>query len=676
MSILPNEAGFRLKKQFKRRPKMTHEKFATTHVMLKGTKVSPFPGRLNLARSPQLRKVFEILDRVEARQIWLKWASQTGKTLALSIPAAKSIYEGKGYIHWIYPTKDKVADLIRLKFDPTMKSIPVVWSMFRDYLSEEKLRDKRTFKETADGGVYITGVTANDLKSISVPLTIGDEIGEMPKGTMSEAEERQKSFTRVFPRTIGASTIVSPDDEINIGYDSAECKLEYHFFCPDCKKSFNDHLENFKYLTKEAYAKQNNISVDDIEEQQHIKKAIETAHLECPNCSRAIYEKERESMLYDGHSADWVVVEGDYETATTFGLEMGSLSAWVVTIESAVRALVKAEGSPEAMDKVLRNWFNEFPKHTNKTADNEDLWLLDSGTPELEVPPDTYKLSMSIDNQKNRIYLVIDAFTYDNNQVTIFAEEVMSDGGRDWDVARELFRSEYFNKEGESFKVNFLQVDFRGYNEKDMNRVAEAKEFVKQELVYLRENNIQDQEVYGVYGVDNIKDDRPFTMPTRKTKIGDEEYKIPILNMNNRVMKMSMFLDTENIRGTIPRTIAKVKDELGIYEPLDEWDNPKEYTSGLYYINSTIIEREKAIFEKLGRLPYNEFTNHLRAETYDPIENRYVNEHNRRNDYGDDILMNALAAIKAEVALAERPDPSEIQDAYDAVSRYSSFNGG
>ena len=676
MSILPNEAGYRLKKQFKRRPKMKHEEFATTHVVLKGTKVSPFPGRLNLARSAHLRKVFELYDRVEVRQVWLKWASQTGKTLALSIPAAKSIYEGRGYIHWIYPTKDKVADLIRLKFDPTMKSIPIVWRMFRDYLSEEKLRDKRTFKETADGGVYITGVTSNDLKSISVPFTIGDEIGEMPTGTMTEAEERQKSFTRVFPRTIGASTIVHQEDEINIGYNSSECKMEYHFICPDCNNTFDDHRDKLKFLPIEAYAKQNSLSVDEVQEQKYLKEAIASAHVECPHCGYAIYEAEREKMLYNGKGAKWVVVEGDEATATTFGLSMGSLTAWVVTIESAVRALVKAEGDPKAMDKVLRNWFNEFPKQTKSLANSEDLWLLDSGTDELQVPDDTYKLFMSVDNQKNRVYIVIDAFTYDNNQITIFNEEVFSDGGRDWDVVKELFHSDYYDKEGNAFGISSLQVDFRGYNEKDINRVAEAKQFVKEQLVYLRDNNIQDQEVYGVYGVDNIKDDRPFTQPTRKTKIGDEEYKIPILNMNNRVIKMSMLMDTENIRGAIPRTIAKVKDEAGEYEPLDEYDNPKEYTTGLYYINSTIIEREKALYEKLGRLPNNEFTNHLRAETYDPIENRYINEHNRRNDYADCVHMNALAALKAEVSQAQRPDPKEYEDALAAVSRFSSFNNG
>jgi len=283
---------------------------------------------------------------------------------------------------------------------------------------------------------------------------------------------------------------------------------------------------------------------------------------------------------------------------------------------------------------------------------------------------------MAVDVQKNRVYIVIDAFTYDNNQVTIFNEEVFSDGGRDWDVVKELFHADYYDKEGNAFGISSLQVDFRGYNEKDINRVAEAKQFVKEQLVYLRDNNIQDQEVYGVYGVDNIKDDRPFTQPTRKTKIGDEEYKIPILNMNNRVIKMSMLMDTDNIRGAIPRTIAKVKDEAGEYEPLDEYDNPKEYTTGLYYINSTIIEREKALYEKLGRLPNNEFTNHLRAETYDPIENRYINEHNRRNDYADCVHMNALAALKAEVSQAQRPDPKEYEDALAAVGRFSSFNNG
>ena len=666
----------RLTKAFIRRPFLTHEEFIETHMKITSKKVSGFLGTVKLARSPQLRMVFKLADKKKTRQIWLMWASQTGKTLAISIPAAKAIYDGGGFIHWIYPVKDKVKDLIKAKFAPTFKSIPIVWNMFEAYRNDESLRDNAHFKETATGGIYITGVTANDLKSVSVPFTIGDEIGEMPKGTMTEAEERQKSYTRVFPRTIGASTKVHPHDEIHVGHNSAQCKLEYHFVCPSCNDTFDDHRDKFKFLSREAYAKREKIEVEDVKEQKYLEAAIPTAHVECPHCEYQIYEEEREKMLYDGVGADWVVVEGDLETAETFGLTMGSLTAWVVTLKSALLALDKARNSPEEMDKVLRNWFNEFPKHTKETTKNEDLWLLDSRTPELQVPADTYKLVMSLDNQKNRVYLAIDALTYDNNQITIFAEEVMAHGGRDWDVAEEMFYNTYHDEEGNGYQISMFTVDFRGYNEKDVNRILEAKKFVKKLLVQLRDENNQEQEVWGVYGVDNIKDDRPFTTPVRKTVIEGEEYNIPIMNMNNRVIKMSMLMDSENIRGAIPRTIAKIKDQAGEYEPLDEWDNPRDYNTGLYYVNSDIIEREKQTFEKLGRLPYNEFTNHLRAETFDPIKNMYVNEHGRRNDYADCIFMNALAAIKLEVANAERPDPQEAKAALEAVKRFSGFNRG
>ena len=247
--LLP-KTPYRFIKSLKKQPRQTHLEWAEANLSFTGAKVSPFPGKFNSARSAHLRKVFEVMDNPRARTIALMWASQTAKTLAITIPAAKKLVTEASFIHWLYPVKDKVSDLIRIKLDPVLRSMPIVWDAMEDFKAEEKIREKRTIKEVAGGGLYITGTTANDLKSISVPLTIGDEIGEMEKGVMAEATERQKSFSKVFPRTIGASTMVHPDDEIVSMHSSCECLLEYHMICSECNARYTRHKTLFAFEEK------------------------------------------------------------------------------------------------------------------------------------------------------------------------------------------------------------------------------------------------------------------------------------------------------------------------------------------------------------------------------------------------------------------------------------------
>ena len=93
-------------------------------------------------------------------------------------------------------------------------------------------------------------------------------------------------------------------------------------------------------------------------------------------------------------------------------------------------------------------------------------------------------------------------------------------------------------------------------------------------------------------------------------------------------------------------------------EPKDADDDPSQYTKRLFFINSTIIEREKAIYDKKCKKSKNDVGSI-------PV-----------NDFYDCTCMIDVMIRESGAELLERPDPQESIDALEAVKRFSSSNRG
>lgn len=663
----------RTKRAFAKNERLTHAQFAEKHVYFKGADVSPFTGKLKLARSAHLRYVFELMDNPKNRRFALKWGSQTAKTLAITIPASLKLIREPSWIHWIYPTKDKVADLIRVKLDKTLKSISVLWQKLEDFKDDEKIRDKRTIKEVEGGGIYITGTTPNDLKSISVPLTIGDEIAEMEKGVMAEAEERQKAYTKVFPRTIGASTIVDEDDEICSFYDSCECKLEYHIICPDCGDTYGDKIEevveyrgseNERIVPKTFYIPtiqdyQAQTGIENIDDSAYLRYIVKHSHFKCPHCERKVYEQEREKLLYDGVGAKWVVIQGDVNESRSFGFSMGSLMSWVVTIEATVEAWYKAGEDTERLDKVYRNWFNQFYSESSKnTTEAGALVNLTSGINGEFIPDDTVALYMGVDTQKDHFWAIVVAYRVGKNPHVVHFSKPETFG-----QVYELFTSEWQYSDGSAYHhgIRRMAIDMLGYIEVEdvfndkkgkeeriitVNRPQEVREFVYEfgEI----EGQLEERErIYATMGKERLGDDSVYSLADMKIEIGSrrEKRKLKYAKTNTTALKLA-------VNGYMNKSVMLANGE----EVRDDTKNILTFNDDL--IDSFVEEDKKHLFHQLTSEKYGIF----KGKKYKSF--RRIKKDNHALDCFGMVEFLATMDRVEKMELEEKHDNIEISDLF------------
>ena len=578
----------RLSKSFVLAKDIPSVQWAEENVVFTGSKVSPFPGKLNLSRSAHMRLPLSLMDEPKNKLFAFKWASQTAKTLILTIPVGKKLTFDPSFIHWIFPTKDKVSDLIRIKLDPSLKSMKKVWSLFEDFKTEEKVRDKRTIKEVAGGGLYITGTTANDLKSISVPLTVADEVGEMDIGTLMEAEERQKSYSKVYPRTLAASTIVHRDDEIVTTYNNCECQLEYRFKCRECDNTFVDCIEDIK--DEDITIRHKSFFVPTHDEYKNTETnlsysnyATKESHLKCPSCNHKIFEHERQDMLYDGKDMEWVAIKGDIETSATFGFSMGSLAAWIVSMDSAVSAVTKAGNNVNKLDRLYRNWFNQFHEGIAEEATKDkDILLLTNGLDQWVIPDDTWRLFMGVDNQKDHLYFKIMAFTFDHTLHTVAHGKLYDNGiGNDFYELEQLMFQTYRDMEGKEYSISKVGIDRRGYKDKKVgaDRLKAVDEFVIKIQNDLQAEGVTDynQFCFALEGEEDLIRGEPISKRNAKRIIDDEEHEFQVIKFSDQYF-MSLVQDS------IFRGIKKAKNT----------GDAEEYSEYILYINQSIVNEAKA----------------------------------------------------------------------------------
>lgn len=645
--------------------------------------VSPITGFIDLTRTPH---IIEILNDRDKHHVWfqdLLASTQVGKTMALFLAILKELDTDPSMMQLTIPSDKGVADYVTTKFDPMLKGVESLQIKIEEFKEDEKTRLKVARKQVGGGMLFILGNTAANRSSKTVKHMFIDEARLFGKGHITELIGRTKSFERFFRKVMVVSSLETEDGEESRAYERCDCKKELSMVCPSCGHAFYPGSKEFKFLTKSAYLKQNGQTEDDFNIKVYKELALKEVFVECPECSCHISSTKKDELIKNG-GVKFVIVEGD-ESKTSIGYKANALCTYITQYETIATEIIDADEDVVVLQRIWRDYFNEIYTHNTDSAEYQDIWLLDSGTEELVVPEDTNKLFMAVDVQKNRVYINISAFSYNHNTTVILTEEVKSFGGQDWHTCETLFKSQFYDTEGKAYGIYRLAVDFRGYNQEDVLRIDESKRFIKDMMMYLQENNIEEsqQKAMGIYGFDPKKSEanryKPFIKPNEETIVDDVKYKIPVLGMNNRVIKMGLSWDSNQGKGIISRTIAKIKHEQGVYEPKDEEDDPSQYTKRLFFVNSSIVNREKALYEKkakeskngIGSLPSNEFSMHMTCEKYNPIEDRYEPQR-KRNDYYDTVCMIDTMIRESGVESDKRPDPEEANEALEILKSFRS----
>ena len=587
-----HKTGYRHKKAYTRDAKMSHVEWAEENVIFADSSLSPIPGKLKLKYSAHLRMPFDKLDIPKTKSVVAKFASQSGKSLLTTIAVGKRLDTDPAFVLLMLPTKDALPKLMKTSINPNLKSIPKLWRKFEDYKSDESIRNKDTVKLLAGGGLVITGSTVGERKSLTVPMVVFDEVAEMESGTVQEASERMKSYSSFFPKSLAVSTIVSPTDEICTAYDACECKLEYMFKCPNCEEPFLPSSKTFSFITKKEYAEEVGIKEDDINQQDLIRKSIETAHIACPSCAYKIYQDERKAMIFDGRGMGWVAVDGDAETATSFGFSMNTMASYFVPMSEFVQEIFKCGDDEIKLDKLYRGWWSEWfeSNQENKTSP-KDILVTENGIGEWVVPDDTIAIYAATDVQSDHFWIKITAFTYNNVAHVIYAGRL-----EEYKQLVDIMERTYYKVDGSVYNqgIRRMFIDLGGYvkvetafseetkkmeQETVIDKTQETRDFIYEFSDYFGKAGEYDR-VIGVKGSQFIAGDEPYAWTrTRLTKNNYQDTReIKSLSANTTALKL-------NSMQRLYRTIEK--------EQATELDVAYDNKYRLEYINQDMADKIK-----------------------------------------------------------------------------------
>jgi len=651
--------GKRLAEAYKREPVRGIQEWAEKEVVFTDLEVSPILGNFKVKYSPHYIKLFQLIDRTLTRELFAKWASQSGKSLFGVLVAAHKLDTLPATVIYAQPLKDDISVILQTKINPVLKSIPKLWQKFEDYKESEKIRTKDAAKKLAGGNFLVKGSGTKDRKSQTSPFIVLDEIGEFEEGAVFEFKERTKSFTKFHPKVIGVSTIVHPQDEICTNFDACSVKIEWHYVCMKCEKNFYPDIKLFKYKSKKDYLKENTIAEDDIILNKYIDEAKASVHMECPHCEHKINTIEKDKMIFQ-KSMDWFIKHenGSYElleiknltTETSFGADMNSFGSYFVTFEDMVENIIKADDDEVKLDKLHRGWFNRFYKKDYKKANQSDMLLLGNGLKEWVVPKDTARIYLTIDNQMDYLFAQVTAIGYGLiPQVMFFGRvETWADAEHLWDVCQYLE-----DEDGNTYMASKMGIDRRGYNEGQISRTDEADEFVN----YMTQKWGEDR-VYGMEGHPDLTGGKSFAVVNHKDYSNQRhELKIKIVKFSNIYIKNQLFRSIE-------RSILKAKAET-------EEDDGFDYNGKLFYINQENIERDMKGITNLS------ITKMLTAEVLDhakhPKTGKLAPEKSwipirKRNDAIDTSTMALTFAEMDKIALDRKPSTENLEEALEGLA--------
>lgn len=606
--MILNNVPYRIKKSLKREVDLTSQEWAEQNIYFTGTDISPITGRFKLKYSPHMRKLLDLTDRPSVSRLFAKWASQSGKSLFEMIVAAKRLDTDPTNVLMMFPIKDDLPKYLRIKINPILKCIPKLWKKFEDYSVDEKLRTKDTIKQLAGGSLIISGSSVKDRKSLTVPMLIGDEIAEFDKGAFMEAEERLKSFSKFFPKAIGVSTIVHPEDEICSNHDSCDCLLEWQYICPSCGNNFLAGSKHLKWISHKEYAEELGIKEANIERHRYINRAIETGHVECHACGYKIDTHEKDNMIMNG-GMDWFVVKGE-EPAASYGVSMNSLGSYFVPFGQLIEAIIKADGDEVKLDKIYRGWYNEFyeANQENKTSPS-DILLLGNGLSEFIVPNDTVAMYMGVDTQKDHFWVEIIAYEYGLIENTVFAGRI-----EDFKSLVELMDRTYYKADGKVYHhgIRRMGIDMQGYVEKDsvfdeetnkmeditiVNRPQEVREFVFEFSEYWGRDG-EYEKVLATRGHEFLPNDEPFAFTSTQLTANNykDTRKIKVMKLGTVSLKLSVM---QSLHRSISKALAT------------ELDEAYDYERRLKFINEDIVERLKGAEVLTSEAYVNQYTSEV-----------------------------------------------------------------
>ena len=259
-------------------------------------------------------------------------------------------------------------------------------------------------------------------------------------------------------------------------------------------------------------------------------------------------------MLDNGNGMRWVDIVGDRNDAVTFGFAMGSTASWMVTMEAVIDAVYSAGDDPYKLDKLYRNWFNQFYNPSSEIAtDAHKLSIIGNTLREGVIPDDTVALYTGVDTQKDHFWQIVIAYRENANPHLVYFHRP--------DTFKEVYdtyKREWFYEDGIKYQAGIrrMAIDMQGYyeiedrfnNEKGkeervitVNRPEEVRQFVY-EFAEMEGQLEERERIYATIGVEKIAGDKSFSPVNEQVEIGQrkEKRKMQVMKINTIALKLGV----------------------------------------------------------------------------------------------------------------------------------------
>jgi len=631
-------------------------KWATTHITLT-TEASPIAGALSFKETPYIEEILNDRDRPNIQEQFIFTATQWGKTSALFICAAKSLDDGRGKAMLVIPTQDMVSTYVKDKLDPFLNGVDTIQNKIQSVREETKAgKLESALKKVPGASLRIAGNTRHTRSSFTVIDLYIDEARLFGRGHIEELRGRTKAFEKYGRKILCVSSKESDECEATLTYEKMKCKKVHKTYCKKCNNMFWAGSKEFYIPTIDEYIKEHKET--EFKFYDYSSWAIKKVAIVCPNCGHHIDNAEREKHIREKKTR-FIVEQGDITKDTSVGYKSNSLYSLLTTMEAIANEIIDAKDDEDKLSRLWRDYFNEVYEIKRENVEIEDFLLISNGLKAGIVPKDTWKLILTVDNQKDHLYYELNAWQYGVVKNTVLHGKVEGYGiGEDWNAIFEMIDKAYPTETGELKYIDYIGIDRRGYKQSGVDRTDEANTFILKVMEWAEDNGIEGDFIFGMQGVDKIGADDYIKVKLDKTNTTKSDKSIKVIVHSNIKIK-------NRSANMLARTIAKVKGEYGA----------ERYTTKLMYINQDIVDSARERIEEANKRgkeyipPKYSYESHYTSEVYNEKKNIWENPHQKRIDYKDCGDMSSAIALYKGVDTATPIEDFEDDSLIDIFNR-------
>lgn len=273
----------RLAVAFRQVPRRKLWEWAEENVLLSPKTGTFSPGHYRTRHTPHIREVFEAFQDDDVREIILKFAAQTSKTLSETICIAWAIENDAGNMLFVMPSEQMAKSFSKSRLQQVILDSPSV--------SKHCIGSRSSFNllemELDNCVIALTGAgSASNLASRPIRYLFLDEIDKYPKSLGDEGNpaELAKERTKTFPnrKILVSSTPTTEQGDVSVQFEMSD-KREWFVTCPSCG---NEYILTWDCITFPKEGSDN--------------ERAESCGASCPSCKDFTHHTRRREFLSGG----------------------------------------------------------------------------------------------------------------------------------------------------------------------------------------------------------------------------------------------------------------------------------------------------------------------------------------------------------------------------------------